>query len=41
MTGMNQAAKESSTGATQVNQSASELAKVASDLKHIVSQFRI
>jgi methyl-accepting chemotaxis protein len=38
---MNQAAKESAQGATQVNQSADELARVAGNLKNVVNQFKV
>jgi methyl-accepting chemotaxis protein len=38
---MNQSAKESAQGATQVNQNANELARVASNLKSVVSQFKV
>jgi methyl-accepting chemotaxis protein len=39
--GMAQGAKDSVEGAKQINQSADELAKLASDLKSVLSQFRV
>jgi len=38
---MNMAAKESAQGATKVSQSADGLAKVASNLKTVVDQFKV
>jgi methyl-accepting chemotaxis protein len=38
---MNQAAKESSLGASQVNQSSCDLAKIAEELKQTIAQFKV
>jgi methyl-accepting chemotaxis protein len=38
---MNQVTNESAHGASQINQGADELARLASDLKNILSQFRV
>jgi methyl-accepting chemotaxis protein len=39
--GMTQSARDGAQGANQINQSSSELAKLASDLKNVLSQFKV
>jgi methyl-accepting chemotaxis protein len=41
VTGIAQGAKESTQGAKQINQSSGELARLASDLKSVLSQFKV
>jgi methyl-accepting chemotaxis protein len=41
VSGMSQAAKDSVQGARQINQGASELARISGDLKNVLSQFRV
>jgi methyl-accepting chemotaxis protein len=41
MASIAQGAKDSAQGAKQINQSAGELAKIASDLKNVVNQFKV
>jgi len=41
VTGITQGAKDSALGAKQINQSANELARLSSDLKNILSQFKV
>jgi len=41
VTGITQGAKDSAQGANQINQSANELAKLAGDLKQVLSRFKV